>query len=288
MDVDALDAAAALAGVVHRRVHQRLDRGVEVGVGADVARVLAAELEPGGHEGAGGGALDLAAAAHAAGEVDEVEGPGGDQLGGGGVVEEEVAEEALGQVREGLRQPLAGQRGLAGMLQHHGVAGDQRRHDGVDRGQERVVPGGDDEDQAERLARQGAAEAVAVLDHHRGQRGFGDPGHVGGALAHAAHLAAVADRPAHLPGELGDEIGVDPVEPRHALADQLDPLGERPRRPALLRGARGGEPGADAVGRLQRAGGVDAAVHRRDARDALPSSSALRISGRAIRTQRPA
>ena len=171
---------------------------------------------------------------------------------GGGVVEEDVGEEPLGQVREGLRQPLAGERRLAGVLQHHRVAGDQRRDDGVDRGQERVVPGRDRRRRRPSGSRaRYAAELVAVLDHLRRQRPLGDPGHVGGALAHAAHLAAVADRPAHLPGELGDEVGVDPVEPRHALADQLDPLGERPRRPGLLRGARRGEPRADAVGRLR-------------------------------------
>ena len=157
------------------------------------------------------------------------------------MVEEEVGEEALGQVGEGLRQPLAGERRLARVLEHDGVAGDQRRDDGVDRGQERVVPGRDDEDEAERLAGEDAAEAVAVLDHLRRQRALGDPGHVGGALAHAAHLAAVADRAAHLPGELGDEVGVDPVEPGDALLDERDPLGERAGGPGLLRGARGGE-----------------------------------------------
>ena len=73
---------------------------------------------------------------------------------GGRVVEEDVGEQPLRQVREGLRQPLAGERGLARVLQHHRVAGDQRRDDGVDRGQERVVPGRDDEDDAERLAGQ--------------------------------------------------------------------------------------------------------------------------------------
>jgi hypothetical protein len=116
VDVEALDAAAALAGVVHLGVDQRLDGAVEVGVGADVAGILAAELEAGADEGAGGGALDLLAAANAAGEVDEVEGALGDQRGGGAVVEEEVGEEALGQMGEGLGEAFAGQRGLAGVL----------------------------------------------------------------------------------------------------------------------------------------------------------------------------
>ena len=58
MHIDALDAAAALPGIVGRAIHQRIDGGIEVGVLHDVARVLAAELEPDGGEGARGGALD--------------------------------------------------------------------------------------------------------------------------------------------------------------------------------------------------------------------------------------
>ena len=45
MHVDALDAAAALPGVEERAVDQVLDRVLEVGVGAHVGRVLAAEFE---------------------------------------------------------------------------------------------------------------------------------------------------------------------------------------------------------------------------------------------------
>ena len=45
MDVDALDPAAALAGVEAGAVDEVLDRVGEVGVGADVGRVLAAELQ---------------------------------------------------------------------------------------------------------------------------------------------------------------------------------------------------------------------------------------------------
>ena len=45
VDVDALDRAAALAGVVHRAVGERLGGGLRVDVVADVDRILAAELE---------------------------------------------------------------------------------------------------------------------------------------------------------------------------------------------------------------------------------------------------
>ena len=45
VDVDPLDRAAALAGVVHRAVGERLGGGLRVGVVGDVGRILAAELE---------------------------------------------------------------------------------------------------------------------------------------------------------------------------------------------------------------------------------------------------
>ena len=58
MHIDALDAAAALPGVEERAVDQVLDRMVELGVGAHIGRVLAAQFEPQRREGAGRGALD--------------------------------------------------------------------------------------------------------------------------------------------------------------------------------------------------------------------------------------
>ena len=45
VDVDALDRAAALAGVVHRAVGERFGRRLRVGIVGDVGRILAAELE---------------------------------------------------------------------------------------------------------------------------------------------------------------------------------------------------------------------------------------------------
>jgi hypothetical protein len=59
VDVDALDRAARLAGVVAGAVDDVLDREVEVGVARDVGRVLAAELEPGADQPIGGRELAL-------------------------------------------------------------------------------------------------------------------------------------------------------------------------------------------------------------------------------------
>ena len=97
MHIDALDAAAALAGIVERAVDQVLDRVVELGVGADIGRVLAAELEPERREGAGRGPLDGAAAGDRAGEVDVVDLARADQLLGLLVDQDEILEQALRQ-----------------------------------------------------------------------------------------------------------------------------------------------------------------------------------------------
>jgi len=43
--IDALDGAAALAGIEHRAIDQILDRVVELGIGADIGRVLAAQFQ---------------------------------------------------------------------------------------------------------------------------------------------------------------------------------------------------------------------------------------------------
>ena len=58
VDVDPLDAAAALAGIEAGAVDQALDRVGEVGVLADIGRVLAAELEVGRDERLPGRRLD--------------------------------------------------------------------------------------------------------------------------------------------------------------------------------------------------------------------------------------
>ena len=53
---------------------------------------------------------------------------------------------------ERLGEALADEQRLRGMLEDHRVAGHQRRHDGVDRGEIGIVPRRDDEHDAERLA----------------------------------------------------------------------------------------------------------------------------------------
>ena len=166
MDVDPLDPAAALAGVVHRRVHQRGDRRLEVGVFGHVARILAAELQPEPGEGAGRGLFDPRPARDGAGEVDEVEASVRDQRTGGVVVEEHGLEHVLGHARpvEAFGEAFAHQQGLGRVFQHHRIARDERGHDRVDRGHVGVVPGRDHQHHAVRRAADEAAETVAVFE----------------------------------------------------------------------------------------------------------------------------
>ena len=145
--IDALDAAAALAGIEEGAVDQVVDRMVELGVGQHIGRVLAAELEAERHEGAGRRLLDGAAAGDRTGEVDMVDLARAEQLLGLGMVEHDVLEHALGQAGlvEGLLEALADQQRLRRMLEDDGIAGHQRRHDGVDGGEIGIVPRRDDQ-----------------------------------------------------------------------------------------------------------------------------------------------
>jgi hypothetical protein len=61
---------------------------------------------------------------------------------------------------ERLCEALADQQRLRGVLQDHGRAGDQRRNDGVDRGEIRIVPRRDDHHHAERILLHIAPETI--------------------------------------------------------------------------------------------------------------------------------
>ena len=113
MDIDPLDPAAALAAVEHGPVHQPVHGGVQIGIGADIAGVLAAQFKPGGGEGARRRLFDRRAPADRAGEVHEPERPRGDQRLGRGVIQHDVLEHIFGHARGmvGLGQTFAhGQR----------------------------------------------------------------------------------------------------------------------------------------------------------------------------------
>ena len=105
MDIDALDAAAALAGIVEGAFDQIGDGIVQLDVGQHIGRVLAAEFQAERHEGSRRGLFDGAAAGHRAGEVDMVDLAGAEQSFGLRVVQHDVLENAFRQ--PGLLEGLA-------------------------------------------------------------------------------------------------------------------------------------------------------------------------------------
>ena len=152
--VDALDAAAALPGVVERAVDEVLDGVGEVGVGSHVRRILPAQLEADVDEARRGNrAIDLVASAHATREADVSDLGAGDHPGDDFVIGVDGLDEPLWSARLGESpfERLAAQSGAGGMLDEHGVPGEDRRNDDVDGDEQRIVPRADVEDDAHGL-----------------------------------------------------------------------------------------------------------------------------------------
>ena len=212
--VDAFDAAAALAGIVERAIDQIFDRVVELGVGPHIGGVLAAELKPDRGERARGSTLDGAAAGNRAGKIDVVDPSRADQLLGLLMGHDQIVKETLGQASapKRLGQPLAYQQRLRGVLQDDRIAGEQTGHDGVDRGEIRIVPRRDDHHDADRIARDIAAEAHFFRRVVRPQHLLGHCHDGARTLLDASLFAAIANGPSHLPGKLDGDVVVHPQQ----------------------------------------------------------------------------
>ena len=150
--VDALDPRAGLAGVGEAAPDGAGDRVVEVGVGADDHRVLAAELEHRALQPLGADLADLAADLDRAGEED-LAGAGLGQRVADRAAAVDDADQALGQAAllEDAADRLAQQRRQAGRLEDDAVAGHQRDRHLAEGDRPGVVPGCDHADHADRL-----------------------------------------------------------------------------------------------------------------------------------------
>ena len=94
----------------------------------------------------------------------------------------------------------------------------------------------------------------------RRERFLGDAGHIAGAFLQPALLGAVADRPAHLPGELGDDVVVHRNKRVEHGERLFHAVGDGHLRPLRLRGAGAGNRGVERRIGDQRPLGVDRAV----------------------------
>ena len=185
-----------------------------------IRRIASAQLEAGADEALRQRALDRVAARHRTGERDE----------GDARIFHDRSVSACDRCRtwntpsgrpasrEAFGEALGAQRRLRGVLQHHRIARHDRRHDAVHRDEIRVIPRGDGEHDAERLAAHEAREVRLRAGVDVRERLRRDVDHVARALERAAHFVRrVADRAAHLPREL-ERDGIAPRFERVAEA----------------------------------------------------------------------
>ena len=139
-----------MSGVLHRVVGREVGGALDIGIGEDQHRVLAAELERGGNQPPRGRFGDLPAGLGRPGEHDHVDvldegrpglsAPGRDLQD---VLRQPALAQPFGHQQRGERRDLRG-------LEDHGVARGQRRDAVAEGVRQRVVPRTDHADQAER------------------------------------------------------------------------------------------------------------------------------------------
>jgi hypothetical protein len=239
--VDALYRAAGLPRVVHGAVDD-VGGGLDhVGVLADVGRVLTAQLVAHGDEAPCRGVRDGPAPFHRAGEGHGAHARVPHRVGRERVRHVHVLQEARRQPRlqRALAHALGHQRRLLGVLQQHRVAGQERRHHRVHRGEPGVVPRRQHQHHAHRHALDRAREACLGRQYVVAQGFLREPRHGPPAVQEAAQLTGrLGARPAHLRGELLSRFVADALHHVEEAQHAVDALGEGRVAPGALR--RGG------------------------------------------------
>ena len=249
--VGALDSRAGLPGVREAAPHAARDRVVQVGVGADDLRVLAAQLQHRSLELPGADLADPATDLDRAGEEDLPRRGLAQRLADRAAAVDDP-DQPLRQARllERLADPLPEQRRQAGRLEDDPVAGHQRHRDLVEGDRPRVVPGRDHADDPQRLVaelgllrqeqRLAHADRLVVEDLRAGVRAPVKDVDRG----HDLHRVALGDRlPLLAREQLGDlvelldqDVGrpaqvAGPVGERRAGPRKAAPRRRRRRRP---------------------------------------------------------
>ena len=244
-----------LARVEEHRRERVVDRGLEVRVGEDDVRVLAAEFQRDALDRAGGGGHDVASGDQAAGERDQVD---------IGVLRERSTDLRSGpehevgdagghaRLRQRPHEHDRGGRGQLARLEHEGVARGQRGSDLPRRLQQRIVPRRDQPAHADGLPHHAADRVVPA--------GVDDPPGVG--AGHPAEVAEAGDDVIDVVLGLDQSLaGVQRLGPRHLRLVPLEEVGHAEQQRAPLPGRQCG-PGAVVEGgprgrdRRRRVGGA--------------------------------
>ena len=215
---DAAGGGAVLAGVPVAADLDRLGDDLQVGVVEHHDGGLAAELEVHPLERLRRGAGDRLAGPDRPGERDHLDQRVIDQ-GGSGLLAagDDVEHPGREHVSRDLGHQQCAHRGELGGLQHHAVAGGQRRAQLPRRHHERVVPRGDRRDNAERFAAQHRRVALEVL---AGPLGLHGP-------TRAGEEAVAVDRRLDLDADRGDRLaGVAVLDGGQVIGPGLDRVGE--------------------------------------------------------------
>jgi len=265
--------AGADFALVERKQHQTLDRLVEEAVVVvgyigeeDVGR-LAAKFQRGRDQVVGSSLTDQATCAGGAGEGDLVDaGARGQRVTGFATVAVDDVEHARRQqVGDEFDEDQQRDRGRFGRLEHHRVAGAQRRCELPCRHQDREVPRDDLADDAQRLVEVVGDGGLVDLGDRAflGAQGAGEVAEMVGRERDVS-VQRLADRLAVVDGlGVGEhlEVGFDAVGD---LQQDIGALGRRGPGPLVGSGVRGVECGFDVLGGGACGLRVDLAADRRD------------------------
>jgi hypothetical protein len=210
--VDAFHRAAALPRVVHRAIGEGFRGGLDVGVLADVDRVLAAQFELQLHHARRTGRGNPRARRVGAGEEYAVHRLRGERRARGACAahhREDVRGDARGPHHLANRE--ARERGIFRGLVKHGVPSEERRHENVRADEVGVIPGRDVRHHAERLVRDALLQ-LRLFEHclrrERARRVLEEEIEPAGERLELA--VRLADGFAHLAREGAREIGLAP------------------------------------------------------------------------------
>ena len=269
VDIEAIGGGAGLADIAHLGDHRAIDRGIDIGVGADDEGRIAAEFHRRRDDTVGGAVQQLAADFGRAGEGDHAHPP---------VVQEPVDERPRAPrgndiddafrhagLFEERRERQHGQRRLRCGLDDDGASGRERRADLARAHRRREVPGRDHDRDTGRPVLHENARAARRRPHHVADVAHGlfrEPAEefrgIGDLAAGIGERLAVLER--HQPGE-PILFGHDEFE---GLAQDFRTRARRPGRPigkGLRRGIESGEP---VLGRRTRDRGDDVFGRRVD------------------------